>query len=253
MLIGSNHQIPLPKKLIRGIKTAIAATGAHAVKVWKISTAALNDYARSATGTEETFSRYGQIADLNAQTQEMLLNKDRSFIFNIDKLDQDETAQQLEAGKALARELREVVVPEIDTYVYNTMVTNAGTTKTEALTSSSIYSAILAGSQTLDDAEVPDSERVFVLTPASYTLLKTSTAFDNTTISEELKAKGVVGMLDGMAVVKVPAARLPENFGFMIAPPSATAAPVKLEDFGMHPDTPLSSGTIVTGRICYDA
>lgn len=253
MLIGSNHQIPLPKKLIRGIKTAIAATGAYAVKVWKISTAALNDCARSATGTEETFSRYGQIADLNAQTQEMLLNKDRSFIFNIDKLDQDETAQQLEAGKALARELREVVVPEIDTYVYNTMVTNAGNTKTEAFTSSSIYSAILAGSQTLDDAEVPDSERVLVLTPASYTLLKTSTSFDNTTISEELKAKGVVGMLDGMAVVKVPAARLPENFGFMIAHPSATAAPVKLEDFGMHPDTPLSSGTIVTGRICYDA
>ena len=60
-------------------------------------------------------------------------------------------------------------------------------------------------------------------------------------------------MLDGMAVVKVPAARLPENFGFMIAPPSATAAPVKLEDFGMHPDAPLSSGTIGTGRICYDA
>ena len=35
--------------------------------------------------------------------------------------------------------------------------------------------------------------------------------------------------------------------------PSATVAPVKLEDFGIHNDTPLSSGTIVTGRVCYDA
>ena len=39
----------------------------------------------------------------------------------------------------------------------------------------------------------------------------------------------------------------------MIAHPSATVAPVKLEDYGTHNDTPLSSGTIVTGRIVYDA
>ena len=39
----------------------------------------------------------------------------------------------------------------------------------------------------------------------------------------------------------------------MIVHPSATTAPVKLEDYGTHENTPLSSGTIVTGRICYDA
>ena len=39
----------------------------------------------------------------------------------------------------------------------------------------------------------------------------------------------------------------------MLVHPSASVAPVKLEDFGIHDDTPLSSGTIVTGRVCYDA
>lgn len=39
----------------------------------------------------------------------------------------------------------------------------------------------------------------------------------------------------------------------MLAHPSAAVAPVKLEDFGVHNDTPLASGSIVTGRICYDA
>ena len=68
-----------------------------------------------------------------------------------------------------------------------------------------------------------------------------------------MRLKGVIAMVDGMAVVKVPAARLPEGFGFMIAHPAATVAPVKLEDYGMHPDTALSSGTIVTGRVVYDA
>ena len=68
-----------------------------------------------------------------------------------------------------------------------------------------------------------------------------------------MKSRGVVAVLDGMNVVKVPAIRLPDKFGFMIAHPSATTAPVKLEDYGTHKDTPLSSGTIVTGRVCYDA
>ena len=89
--------------------------GAHTVTVYKISTAKLTDY--GSTGPEEgNFSRFGSIEDLNATTEEMTLNKDRSFIFNIDKLDEDETAQQVQAASALARELREVVIPEVDTY-----------------------------------------------------------------------------------------------------------------------------------------
>ena len=94
---------------------------------------------------------------------------------------------------------------------------------------------------------------MLVIVPSVYKLLKNSVVFDNTEVGEELKQKGVVGYIDGMAVVKVPASRLPEKFGFMIAHPSATVAPVKLEDYGIHNDTPLSSGSIVTGRIVYDA
>lgn len=230
-------------------------SGAHSVVIWKISTSAMNDYKRS-VGSEddESFSRYGKITDLNAQIEEMLLKKDRSFIFNVDKLDTDETAQQIEAGKALARELREVVIPEVDTYTYGIMVADAGIKATPAaLTAQNIYTSILAGSEALDDSEIPDTERVLVLNPATYTLLKQAVEFDHTDIGTDLKIKGVVGILDGMTVVKVPASRLPKNFGFMIAHPSATVAPVKLEDYGIHPDTVISSGTIVTGRIAYDA
>ena len=217
----------------------------------------MNDYSRNRGSDYDeesgaTLSRYGKIIDLDAQTEEMMLTKDRSFIFNVDRLDEDETAGQVAAASALARELREVVVPEVDTYAYNVMVTKAGTKATAAaLTKENVYTSILAGSEALD--AVPDTERVLVVTPAAYTLLKQSSAFDSTDVGAEMKLKGVVGILDGMAVIKVPASRLPENFGFMIAHPSATVAPVKLEDYGTHNDTPLSSGTIVTGRICYDA
>lgn len=233
-------------------------TGAHSVKVWKVSTASMNDYSRNVYSEDPesvaAISRYGSLFDLSAQTEEMMLKKDRSFIFNIDRLDQDETARQVEAESALGRQLREVVIPEVDKYVYNVMVTGAGKKATAAaLTKDNIYTSILAGCECLDDSEVPDTERVLVVTPAVYSLLKQATEFDSTDIGAELKLKGVVSMLDGMQVVKVPANRLPEKFGFMIAHPSATVAPTKLEDYGIHNDTPLSSGSIVTGRICYDA
>lgn len=235
-------------------------TGAHTVGVWKISTAEMNDYARNrcvddeAEGSAVSISRYGELYDLNAQTEEMMLKKDRSFIFNVDRLDEDETSGQVESGKALARQLREVVVPEVDTYTYGVMVEKAGKKANAAvLTKENIYDAILVGNETLDNAEVPENSRVLVVTPSTYRILKQAVEFDYTDVGADLKLKGVIGFIDGLMVVKVPANRLPEGFGFMIAHPCATVAPVKLENYGIHNDTPLSSGTIVTGRIVYDA
>ena len=232
-------------------------TGAHTVKVWKISTSEMNDYSRyRAKGQSEvaSISRYGELIDLNAQTEEMTLKKDRSFIFNIDKLDMDETAQQLAAETALARQLREVVIPEVDKYTYGVMAAGAGQTVVgDTTTPANIYSLILDGSEFLDDNEVPETERALVVVPSIYTMLKQSDIFDKTDVGAEMRARGVVATLDGMNVIKIPSKRMPANFGFMIAHPSATTAPVKLEDYGMYEDTPLSSGIIVTGRICYDA
>lgn len=232
-------------------------TGAHTVKVWKISTSEMNDYSRNrAKGQSEvaSISRYGELIDLNAQTEEMTLKKDRSFIFNIDKLDMDETAQQLAAETALARQLREVVIPEVDKYTYGVMAAGAGKTFVgDTTTPANIYSLVLAGSEFLDDNEVPETERALVVVPSIYTMLKQSDIFDKTDVGAEMRARGVVATLDGMNVIKIPSNRMPANFGFMIAHPSATTAPVKLEDYGMYEDTPLSSGIIVTGRICYDA
>lgn len=77
-------------------------TGAHTVKVYKIGTSAMNDYDRSGANVETNWSRFGPVAGLDAITEEMTLKKDRSFTFAIDKLDTDETAQQLAGATALA-------------------------------------------------------------------------------------------------------------------------------------------------------
>lgn len=229
-------------------------TGAHTIKVYKISTSAMNDYNRSGADNGN-WSRYGAVAGLDATTEELTLKKDRSFTFAIDKLDEDETAQQLAAASALARQQREVVIPEVDTYTYGVMCENAGhKPDAVALTEDNIYSEILKASEALDNAEAPETGRVLVVSPSVYALMKKSTdIMMETDIAENMRLKGVIGMLDGASVVKVPANRLPEGFGFMLAHPSATVAPTKLKDYKTHPDPPGISGSLVEGRICYDA
>lgn len=230
-------------------------TGAHTVKVYKISTSAMNDYDRNGTTRPDECSRFGPIKDLDATTEELTLRKDRSFTFAIDKLDTDETAQQLAGATALARQDREVVIPEVDSCVYSVMTENAGTKAAAvALTADNIYDEVLKASGVLDDAEVPETERVLVVTPAVYALLKKSPdVVLDTDVGQDMRVKGVIAMLDGAVVVKVPAVRLPADFGFMLAHPSACVAPVKLEDYRVHQDPPGISGSLVEGRICYGA
>ena len=234
--------------------TDLTWTGAHTIKVYKVSTSQMNDYGRKGPA-EGQWSRYGAVASLDATTEELTLKKDRSFTFAIDKLDTDETARQLAAASALARQNREVVIPEVDTYTYGVMCANAGhKPETKVLTSANVYVEILAASQAMDDAEVPETGRVLVVTPATYALMKKCKDITmETDVGNELRLKGVIGILDGMAVQKIPAVRLPAGFGFMAAHPCATVAPVKLEDYTIHDNPPCISGSLVEGRICYDA
>lgn len=229
-------------------------TGAHTVKVYKVGTSEMTDYNRNPV-EGFTGSRYGIVKDLDATTEEFTLKKDRSFTFAIDKLDEDETAQQLSAASALARQQRQVVIPEVDAYTYGVMAENAGH-KPEALklTEDNIYTEITNANNALDNAEVPETDRQLVVSPDVYTLMKRNKDIVmETDITAEMRLKGVIAMVDGAQVIKVPATRLPENFGFMLAHPVATVAPTKLEDYKIHLDPPGISGSLVEGRICYDA
>ena len=231
-------------------------TGAHTVRVYKVTTSAMHDYDRDgSTLTDGKWSRYGPVAGLDATTEELTLKKDRSFTFAIDKMDEDETGDVLNAAVALARQIKEVVIPEVDTYTYGVMCAGAGTKPAAmVLTSANIYDSILAGNSALDDAEVSETNRVLMVTPAVYKLMKRNPDITmETDIGQEQRQLGVIGMLDGCSVIKVPANRVPEDFGFMIAHPSATVAPVKLEEYKIHIDPPGLSGNLVEGRVCYDA
>lgn len=238
-------------------------TGAHTVKINKVNTVQMNDYDRSGekVGTKDEsesliWSRYGAIGKVENTHEEMTLKKDRSFTFVIDKLDKDETEAALAGASALARQQREVIIPEVDKYTYGVMADNAGTkiVLDEALSDQTIYQEIIKGTEVLDDNDVPDTGRVLTVVPEVYRLLKTCPDLTlDCDITAEQKAKGVIAMVDGMDVIKMPSKRMPEKARFMITHPVATVAPTKLEEYKIHQDPPGISGELIEGRIVYDA
>lgn len=238
-------------------------TGAHTIRVHKVNTVSMNDYDRDGSGVGTSpeegepviWSRYGVLGKVENTLEDLTLTKDRSFTFVIDKLDKDETGGVLSGASALARQQREVIIPEVDTYVYGKMAAGAGTKKTTVtLSADNIYDEIITGTETLDDAEVLETGRVLVVTPGTYRLMKKCPdIIMDTDISAEMRLQGVIAILDGLTVIKVPKKRLPTNFGFMIAHPVATVAPTKLEEYKTHQDPPGISGELVEGRIVYDA
>ena len=239
-------------------------TGAHTIKVHKINSVPMTDYDRDGSNVGQTpeegepviWSRFGALSTVENSIEEFTLTKDRSFTFVIDKLDNDETGGVLAGASALARQQREVIIPEVDTYTYGKMVAGAGTTVVAdpPIDAGNIYDAIIDGNAVLDDALVPETGRVLVVTPDTYRIMKkNSDIVLDTDIGENMRLNGVIANLDGLSVIKVPKSRLPEDFVFMIAHPSACVAPVKLSEYRVHSDPPGIYGELVEGRICYDA
>lgn len=228
--------------------------GAEMVKLYKINTVEMNDYGRGGAASGN-WSRYGVVENLDAMTETATLKRDRSFTFVIDKLDSNQTGGALAGASALARQLREVVIPEVDTYTYAVMVAGAGhKPEAIALTSDNIYDEIVKASAALDDALVPETGRVLTVTPAVYLLMKKCKDITmDTEIGNDMRIKGVIANIDGAVTIKMAAARLPEGFGFMLSHKSACCAPTQLADYKTHEDPPGISGTLVEGRIVYDA
>lgn len=225
--------------------------GVETVKVFSIPTVAMNDY--SLTGA----SRYGTPSELGNEEQEMKIAEDRSFTFTIDRKSYDDTMMTMEAGRALRRQIDEVVIPEVDTYRIGKLVSGADTShvlKTTAVTKANAYEMFLSVQELLDDDKVPQGGRICLCTPGYYKLLKLDENFiKKGDMAQQIALSGLVGEVDGVPVVKAPTSYFPENTNFVITNPLVMPAPVKLTEYKIHTDAPGISGWLVEGRIRYDA
>lgn len=233
------------------VNTDFNWNGVDTIKVFSIPTVAMNNYVK--TGKD----RYGTASELDNTVQTMILTRDRSFTFTIDKANTQDTNGTMEAGKALARQIDEVVVPEIDIYRIATMSAAAvanGHVTTGAVSKTNAYEAVLTGTEKLDDKKVPLGGRLLYATPGFYNLIKLDNNFIKASdIAQNLLIKGQIGELDGMRVIKAPTSYFPANQPFMIVHPVATVAAQKLEDYKVHDNPPGINGKLVEGRKRYDA
>jgi len=234
-----------------GVSNDYEFTGVATVNVFAVPTSAMNDYAR--TGA----NRYGSPSELQNTIQSLTLTKDRSFTFTIDRGNKLQSQMVMDAGKALARQLREVVVPEFDARVFyvlaNAAVANGKVSYTP-VTKSNAYEVFLAAQESLGDDNVPDSGRVAFCSYKFANMIKQDSAFMKySDQSQEMIIKGVLGEVDGTKLIKVPKSRLPIGCSFVMCHPSAGVAPKQLEDYKIHDNPPGVSGWLVEGRIIYDA
>lgn len=224
--------------------------GVETVKVFSIPTVGLNDY--SLTGT----SRYGTPSELGNEVQEMKITQDKSFTFTIDRKSHDDAMMTMEAGRALRRQIDEVVIPAVDEYRLAKIVAGAaeGNTVTQTITKSNAYEEFLKVQEILDDKKVPNGGRVVVVTPAYLNMIKLDETFTKKgDMATQIALNGIVGEIDGVPAIKVPTSYLPANVDFVITNSLVTPAPVKLQEYKIHTDAPGISGWLVEGRVRFDA
>ena len=224
--------------------------GGKTFMIYSLPVVQMNNYARSGE------QRYGVPTDLSRSVQNLEVSRDRSFTFIIDKGDKIQSEMVSDAGRALARQIREVVVPEFDTYVFKTLADSAvaaGNYADTALDKTNAYAAFLAGMEKLGDNKVPCKGRVAFCSYRFANLLKQDAAFVKYgDASQDMLARGVIGEVDGCRIVKVPSNHLPAGTAFLITHAMAAAAPQQLEEYKIHDNPPGISGYLVEGRFIYD-
>lgn len=225
--------------------------GVSTVAVYTIPTAAMNNY--SMTGT----SRYGTPAELQNDVQEMTLTQDRSFTFTIDRKNHDDTMMVMEAGRALRRQIDEVVIPELDTYRIAALVSGAKAANIDnaaAVSDANAYSRFLDIQEKLDNAKVPSGGRYALVTPKYLNCIKKSDSFiKKGDMSQQIAITGLVGEIDGVYVIKAPASYFPAKTHCILTNRTVMPSPVKLQDYKIHQDPPGINGWLIEGRIRYDA
>lgn len=224
--------------------------GARTVKVYSVDTVELNDFNRTAGS-----NRFGAVSNLGDTVQEMTCTQDKAFTFAIDAGDMSDQAIDKAAGKALRREIDEVVNPTVDKYRLAAWAKGAGNEHTTAaLTKNSIVEAIIDLNAMLTEDLVPTEGRTLFIGVNYYKLLKQNPDFISVdALGKKALTNGEVGEVDGCTVKPVPSSWMPDGVAFLIKYKGCTVDPVKLQHYDVLTKVQGFDGPVVQGRIYYDA
>lgn len=227
--------------------------GAKTIVVQSADVVDLTDFNRTAAS-----NRFGAVANLGDTKQEMTMTQDKAFAFAIDAGDQSDESIDKSAGKALRREIDEVVIPTLDKYRLKKWAEGAGTKKysgsTTKLSKSSIYGAIVELNGEMSNALVPEANRTLYIPTRNYILLlQADVIVPLEGMGTDAVQKGEVGTLAGNKVVPVPDGWFPEGYEFLVKYKGCTVDPVKLQNYHIRKDAQGFDGPVVEGRVYFDS
>jgi hypothetical protein len=233
-----------------GLNTDYNWEGVATVSIYNIDTVPLNDYTKSGA------NRYGTPEELGDTKKDYTLTTDKAFTFTIDEFYKKSQQGAKQAGKALAREIDEVIVPFKDKQrlgVWSATATETAQVITGTPTKTNAYSLFLDMQEILDNRLVPSQGRIFYTTPAFYKAIKQDDTFIKASdIAQKMLINGQVGEIDGVKIVKCPASYFAEGDVGMLVYPRSTISPSKLKDYKIHNDPVGIDGDLVEGRIMMD-
>ena len=161
------------------ISGALVQAGANAnqVIVPKYSLDGLADYSRNS----------GYVSgDVTVTNEVVEFNYDRGRKFTVDAMDNAETAG-IAFGSLASQFIRHKVVPEMDAFRFATYAGTSNVLSDSAAltTGADVIAALEAGTQAMDEEEVPESGRILFITPTLETLIHSL----DTTKSREILAR----------------------------------------------------------------
>lgn len=226
--------------------------GVESVYVYSMPVAPLGTY------NENSDTSYGTATVLERTKQKMTVTQKPTFNIKIRRLDKSMDEMKSDAGKALSREVNQVLIPFYDHYVFSkaaeAAVANGNCEIATTPTASNAYGQFLKGMEVLGNVSAPDDGRIAVCSYAFYNLLKQDSAFTKYgDATQKMLQKGILGDVDGCRIMRVPNNRLPAGASCIITHPYAMAAPTKLQDFIIHDNPPDWSGWKIEGLMCFDA
>lgn len=203
-------------------------------------------------------NRYGNATEVEDTIQTFTLSRDRSWTKTIDKANFQDSQMIRKPAKYLAQATKNVLIPEIDAYVFSTLLTAGAVanrddiTTDAAVTAANAYVNFLAINADITNNEAPESGRVAAITATYYQFLKQSGLILDSEKGQGKLDSGDLGTVDGVRLILVPSSRMPAATELIISHPSVAVAPEKLVDYTLHKNAVGISGDVLEYRHRYD-
>lgn len=231
--------------------------GVNAINVYTLTDPVMGNY-----NADGGANRYGNPTEVEDTLQTFTLSRDRAWTKTIDKKNYQDALMIKKPAKYLAQATKNVLVPEMDAYILQTIATAGALYDRDdivadaATTSSNAYTNFLTINANITDNEAPTEGRIAGMTATYYNFLKQGGFVLDSDSAYRDRKTGNLGTVDGVEVVIIPSNRMPTTSGaidLLITHPSATVAPEKLVDYTLHNNPPGISGSLLEYRHRYDA